>query len=278
MGSGIQHASALSQRHVKNLTERWLREAKIPSTLLTRLSGLATFATWIGKPHVVMSPSEYFPQALVGDIISEHGYRIWVGGNLNPLALIASARQFDVRLALFLCLQYHFGMSVRESIRFRPFEALVKDGSVIVIQDEDFVPRNVPYRTPEQRDIIEWALTMAIRSRGGHLRWPMHSLEQSERRFYRIMDERYGLNPRAVGLIADGPRPRRAKVTRKQRTNAAPPRVTTPGKKRDAATNDDRSGNAFRVETATVPCSPSTVSQQPADRSLPSGSESHPPQ
>ena len=206
MGYRLQHPKALGEGHVKALTERWQKEGLVANTLHTRIANLSAFATWIGKPGMVKRPCDYFPEAVVRRTSIAQENRAWAAHGVDPEAVIASALAIDEYLALHLALDHQFGFRVKESLEFRPADALMEGGAAILVYSgtKGGRPRIVPFETPEQRATFEWALRVAARRRDGRIRWPGLTYRQARRRFYYLLTEKMGVNKAAMGVTAHG--------------------------------------------------------------------------
>lgn len=206
MGYGLMKPDSLGERHVKLLAARWQKEGLVANTLHTRISNLSTFAEWIGKPGMVKRPKDYFPEEVASRTHIARENRAWVAHEVDPESVIAKARELDERFALYLSLQHHFGLRVKESLELRPAQALVGHGAAFEIYEgtKGGRLRHIPAETPEQREVFEWAKAVATGSRSGRIRWPECTFEQAQRRFYYLLGRKLRVNRRDLGVTAHG--------------------------------------------------------------------------
>ena len=206
MGHPLTKPGLLDESHIKLLAARWEKEGLAGSTLRTRISFLSTFADWIGKPGMVKSPKHYFTKEAVSRAYDARKNRVQPTLKVDPEIVIAKARELDERVALYLSLQYHFGLGVKESIELTPAQALVNNGTVILLYVwEGTLSRRslfLPIETPQQRETIEWAMSVAAKSRGGRIRPPGRTYRQEQHRFYVVLQRALGANRRELGMTA----------------------------------------------------------------------------
>lgn len=205
-GYRIQSPRALGERHIHVLTQHWREQGLAPATLQTRLSNLRAFCHWIDKPGLVKELAEYFPNGEAKRTTVAKSNRSWVARGVDAAGVIERARGIDERFAVCLSLQKNFGLRVKESIEFRPAHSLVEGGTAIEIYagTKGGRLRRIPIETPEQAEAFEWAREVAATSRSGRLRWPDCSWRKAQRRFYRLLGRRLGINKRAAGVTAHG--------------------------------------------------------------------------
>jgi integrase len=206
MGYRLLKPDSLGERHVKLLAARWQKEGLVANTLHTRISNLSTFAEWIGKPGMVKRPNDYFPEEVAKRTHIAKENRAWDAHNVDPQSVIARARELDERFALYLSLQHQFGLRVKESLEFRPLQALVGHGIAFEIYEgtKGNRLRHIPAETPEQREVFEWAKAVAASSRSGRIRWPDCTFKQAQTRFYYLLGRKLHVNRRELGVTAHG--------------------------------------------------------------------------
>lgn len=206
MGYRLQSVKSLGERHIRALVERWDAEGLSAGTLATRISYLSTFCTWIGKAGMVKDPTHYCDPARVKRVQVTTTDKSWQAQGLIPEDVIAQAREIDERMALYLTLQHDFGLRVKESIEFRPLNAIVDDGRSIELYDgtKGGRRRTVPIDTEEQRRTIAWALEVAKKTRGGRLRWPNKTWRQAQCHFYSLLRRKLKISRKDAGVTAHG--------------------------------------------------------------------------
>lgn len=206
MGSRLSTAKSLGERHIKLLVERWDAEDLAAGTLHTRLSYLSTFSSWIGKTGMAKRLIEYCAKERVDRHHATEVNKSWEAKGVDPKQIIEKAREIDARFALYLTLQFEFGLRVKESIEFRPAVSLSEDGKTLEIFEgtKGGRRRTVMIETEGQRAAMEWAIQMAKKSRSGRIRWPELTFKQASGRFYGLLRRRMGISRKKIGLTAHG--------------------------------------------------------------------------
>jgi integrase len=206
LGYRLASPQALATRHVEVLTRHWDQGGLCAGTLRTRISALRMFAVWIGKPGLVALPAAYFaPERIARRTVATRNLA-WEAHGVAPGAVIERAFACDERLALYLALQHVFGMRTKESIEFRPRQALQSDGASFVIYEgtKGGRPRVVSIETAAQRAVFDWALSAAALARGGRLRWDGYTWETARTRYYYLVREVLGVSKAVLGVTSHG--------------------------------------------------------------------------
>ena len=154
--TGFRHMNAhsLKPKHVEKLVERWLAEELSPGTIKNRMSALRWWAEKIGKENIVARSNAAYA---IPD-------RVYVSNVSKAKELdMDKLRQIpDLFIHISLCLQALFGLRREESIKIIP--AWADRGGSLVLKDswtKGGRQREIPIRTPEQRQLIDQAKALA---------------------------------------------------------------------------------------------------------------------
>lgn len=205
LGYKLRTPAGLSEKHLHALAAHWKQKGLAAQTINKRFSTLRVFAAWIGKQGLVGDLSEYFENR---EGVKRTGIattnRAWEASGVKIEALIEQATALDERFGLYLSLQHHFGLRVKESINLRPFHTDFGDIALEVSEgSKGGRPRLVPIETQVQREVVAWAKRVAAKSGSGRIRWPERSWIQAQRRFYHLM-EKIGATKAELGITAHG--------------------------------------------------------------------------
>lgn len=211
LGYRLQHPKNLSRRHLSRLAEHWKDKGLSPQTLNRRFSMLRVFCRWMGKREIVLDLKEYYPDPAIykRSAIAKESLS-WEAKKVDPLEQIERAKRLDERYGLYLSLQHHFGMRVKESIQFKPLLSWT-GGDLFELYEGTKGGRHrvQKIQTPEQRAVIEWAIEVAKRSPEGRVRWPGRSWSQAQEHF-KYLQKKMGLTRKEMGVTAHGLRHGRA--------------------------------------------------------------------
>lgn len=206
MGYRLPSPTAIKRKHLYALAKRWQEQGLATRTLHTRFSMLRVFCRWIGKGELVGDIGQYFGgrEALVRITAGEEN-KNWTAKGIDIQAFIEKAKVVDERLALYLALQHHFGLRVKESIELQPLRAIEDGAECLWVSHgtKGGLPRYVPVETAEQRAVLDWALRVARTARSKRLRWPRLTWTQAQARFYRTMKQ-LGATRDGLGITAHG--------------------------------------------------------------------------
>jgi site-specific recombinase XerC len=224
MGYRIASVASLGERHVKALVERWDAEGLVANTLHTRVSILKAFCAWIGKRGLVQDIDAYLPKERIARHVATTENKAWHAREVVPETVIADARARDPRFAICLELQYQLGLRVKESIEFKPAQALLPDGQTLEIYEgtKGGRIRRIALNTPEKRAAFEQARDIAALSKTGRVRWPGMTWLKARRHFYHLC-ECQGITRARLGVTAHGLRHGSAQREYRQITGLATP-------------------------------------------------------
>ena len=225
---------SLGNRHIKFLVSCWVKRELKPATIQTYLSYLSVFACWIGKHGLVMAPQWYVDDpALVTRSYVAKNDQSWCANDVEAVEVIAKIAEYDIHAAAQLDIQSAFGLRVKESVMFHPHEAVVPS-SVTGIENPVAAfyiqvargtkggrMRHVALDSEIKQAAIERARNLA-RSPGSHIGYPDHTLKQSMRRFYYVL-EKFGITRKQLGVTAHGLRHQYANDQFEALTGVAPP-------------------------------------------------------
>jgi len=207
LGYRLQYPKSLSMRHLDRLAAHWREKGLSPQTLNRRFSMLRVFCGWIGKRGIVRDLCEYYPDDPA--VYKRSGIAkknlAWQANNVDPLAEIEKAKGIDERLALFLSIQHHFAVRVKESIHLRPLHSTTDEHDVLEVFEgtKGGRPRLIRIETKEQREVVEWAKRVAMQNRNGTIRWPNRNWKQAQDHFYYLM-KKMGITRKDKGVTAHG--------------------------------------------------------------------------
>ncbi len=161
---GYRHLSPgnFRRKHLDALVSRWLEKGLAVVTIKGRLSTVRWLAARIGKPNLVPRTN-----AELGVPERSHGAKQSKAFRLTP-ELLERVPSPHVRLSL--ALEEKFGMRREEATKIRPHEA--DKGDRLVLQGswcKGRRRREIPIRTPEQRDLVERARELARTTPEGSL-------------------------------------------------------------------------------------------------------------
>jgi hypothetical protein len=154
MGFRHMDAHSLKPKHVEKLVERWLGEKLSPGTVKNRMTALRWWAEKVGKQNVITRTNAAYG---IPD-------RVYVTNVSKATDLVAQQLE-NIRTACIrvsLQLQAAFGLRREESIKIVPSWA--DRGSSLTLKDswtKGGRQREIPIRTPEQRQLIDEAKAVA---------------------------------------------------------------------------------------------------------------------
>ncbi len=225
LGFRIKKLESLAAKHVDALMAYWHANNLSASMLHTRRSMLSVLCNWMGKENVVKNLTDYLPAEAVRRSTVATQSKTWESNGVDPLEIIELAKQVDERFAVMLALQCHFGLRVKESIEFRPANALIDGGEAIEIHEgtKGGKPRRIPVDTPERLAVMSWARSVAITGNTKRLRWTDCTWKQAQSRFYHFIRNRLGISKKLMGVTAHGLRHGYANVFYRDETGCATP-------------------------------------------------------
>ncbi|PKO71529.1 MAG: hypothetical protein CVU20_06615 [Betaproteobacteria bacterium HGW-Betaproteobacteria-14] len=231
IGFRLKRPGALGDRHIQALATRWYEEGLVVASWHNRISILRTFSEWIQKPGMVRDVQDYFQGIDTTRVTAAQTNRAWQPNGVMPEDVIEQARQLDERLALYLELQFEFGLRVKESIEMRPAHCLVESGKAIEIYEgtKGGRLRRVDILNDDQRRVFDMARDVAARTRSGRLRWNDLTWRQAQRRFYYQMNK-LGITRKQLGITAHGLRHGYAQDRYRDLTGQPPPLMVGEGK------------------------------------------------
>jgi hypothetical protein len=183
---GYRHMSAqsLKPKHAEQLAQRWLAEGLSAGTIKNRMTALRWWAEKIGKDNVIARTNDAYgiPERVYVTNISK-GKEL----DMDNLQQIP-----DPFVRISLALQALFGLRREESIKLIP--ALADQGDRLTLKSswtKGGRPRQVPIRTPEQRQLIDAAKALA---RQGSLIRPDYRRYRDYLKHFRNVCERAGIH------------------------------------------------------------------------------------
>lgn len=209
----------LGGRHIEAMVSRWVSQGRSTATIHNYLSFLRTYATWIGKPGMVLPPKHYVgaesPHAHRHQVATKD--KSWTAADVDISDVIRRIAEFDPWVALQLELCAKLGMRPKEARHFRPHGAIIpreqgvgRDAQAFA-QVQSFVrvahgtkggrPRDVPLVSPAQRELIE--RLQALVPSGMFVGRPGLSAKQSQNRFYYVLRV-FGVTQADLGVVAHG--------------------------------------------------------------------------
>lgn len=195
-----------------------LSQPHSPAYIQQQLSFLRVFATWIGKPGLVKTPTSYVTDpALVKRCGVAQRDHSWRGAGVDVKAVIEHVASIDAHVALQLEVVLAFGLRRKEAVMFRPGLAEVPAYALPANAGDDqrYVAflrvkrgskggrlRYVAIRTDFQRAVLERALACAG-SASGHIGIPGLSLKQALDRYSYVL-RKAGVTKKMLGVTGHG--------------------------------------------------------------------------
>ncbi len=173
----------IKPKHIAALVERWKGEELSTGTLKNRLAHLRWLAEKIGKQNIVARSNDFYGIADRVYVTNVSKARELTSEQLNKIT--------DPYCAMSLQLQAAFGLRREESLKIRPGWA--DRGGLLHLKAswcKGGRPREIPVRTPEQRQLIDAAKVLA---NGGSLIPSQLSYKEHLRRF-RTQCDRAGIH------------------------------------------------------------------------------------
>jgi len=205
-GYKLHKMESLQAKHLRFLMTHWHTEGVVAKTLHTWLAMINHALESMGKHNLVQRIHEYLPADEVRRTGIAKESKAWDAHGIEPVEVIKLASEMDERLGCMLAMQFFFGMRVKESIEFRPANAVVNGGKTIEIHEgtKGGKPRSIPVETEAQREIIEWVRSVAAKGNTKRLRWTDCSWKQAQSRFYYFVRKRLGISLKSVGVTPHG--------------------------------------------------------------------------
>ncbi len=183
-----------------------------------QLSFLRVFASWIGKPGMVLAAERYVADpALVSRTYTASTDKSWAGNHVSADEAIAAVARIDEHVATQLNLMLHFGLRRKEAVMFCPHAALVPAHAIPASHpvSDQYVAflrvkrgtkggrlRFTAVRTDGQRRALELALRLAPYP-SSHVGRPGLTLKQSLDRFDNVM-RKAGISMKRLGVTPHG--------------------------------------------------------------------------
>lgn len=204
-GFRLESLSALREKHIEALMERWDRDGLSPSMLHTRLSVLRTLCKWLGKEDVVKDLAHYLPVERTRRTGVATRNLAWEAKGIDLEVALSAASQIDERFGVMLALQRHFGLRSREAIEFQPGASITDGGTQVLVfaGTKGGRPRLVPIETDKQREVMARVTKLVSQSRTGKVRWPDCNYRQARNRYYNWM-KRLGATKAGMGVTGHG--------------------------------------------------------------------------
>ena len=184
MGFRHMNAHSLKPKHVEKLVERWLAEELSPGTIKNRMSALRWWAEKTGKENIIARTNAAYG---IPD-------RVYVT-NISKAKELVMDQLKQIRtdcIRISLRLQAAFGLRRAESIKIVPKWA--DRGDRLVLKDswtKGGREREIPVRTPEQRQLIDEAKVLA---KGKSLVAPGYTTYRDYLKHFRYESERIGIH------------------------------------------------------------------------------------
>jgi len=222
LGYKIRNPYCLGGRHIRVLVQDWTavqprarRRTLSPSMVQTELSHLRTFASWIGKPGLVLPAESYVDDpARVTRRSAATADKSWPAHGVDPDRVIEDIAVHDPWVGAQLRLARAFGLRIKEAVMIQP--RLAEWPVVDVGDPSGFVGgalevtrgtkggrlRRVPIDTPAKRTALDAAKAL-LRSDSQYLANPARSLIQNLDRLTNVM-KKFGVTRKALGVTPHG--------------------------------------------------------------------------
>ena len=149
-------ADSLKPKHVEALTQHWLAEELAIATIKNRMSALRWWAMKVNRQNVIARTNDHYGIPNRQFVTNESKAKTVTADVLDKV------RDTHVRMSLEL--QQAFGLRREEAIKFIPSYA--DRGDTLVLKDtwtKGGKAREIPIRTPTQREILDRAHELAGR-------------------------------------------------------------------------------------------------------------------
>lgn len=177
LGYRRMQAKSLKPKHIQALVERWQDQEMSTGTLKNRMSALRWWAHKIGKDNVVARDNSHY--GIASRELTSHVSRA------KEITETSLAKIQDPYVRLALQLQQVFGLRREEAIKFSPSYA--DRGDRLVLKPtwtKGGRAREVPIRTPEQREVLNQAHQLA--GKGSLIPAHLRYVEQLRRYEYQV--------------------------------------------------------------------------------------------
>ncbi len=193
----------LGNRQIAFMVRRWVARGLEPGTIQLYLSYLRTFATWIGRPGMVLQADKYIadPRRIERSYAAAAD-KSWSAHGVIPDAKIAEVSAFDRYVGCQLLMALRFNMRVKEAVMCMPHAAEVDGRLEIKRGTKGGRQRFVPIDTPGKRAALEAARRL-VADRNANLGRPGRTLEQNLERFRYVM-RKFGIIKANLGVTAHG--------------------------------------------------------------------------
>ena len=206
LGYRLQDPTALKPKHLHAIGMYWMQRGLAPKTVHGLFSNLREFCRWIGKAGMVQDVGTYCGgRAHLVRHVAAVEDRSWEGNGLSVEEVLAKARELDLRLAVMLRLQRHFGLRVKESIEFRPWRATAYGDTHLYVTDGTKGGRHrmIPVRDDIQREVLRAAKEIVGSRLSAQLRWPEMTWKQAQSHYYYLM-QGLGITRERLGVSSHG--------------------------------------------------------------------------
>lgn len=202
LGFRIEDVRGFRGRHMQALAEKWVADGVKPSVVQNRISIFRLFAVWIGKSGMIQASVHYVsdPKSVTRSSIVTCD-KSWSARGIDPVAVMDHAREIEPWVAMALCLQWVFGLRMRESLVFHPW--LGDLGQVVDINrgTKSGRQRTDPIIEPRQRLILDQAKAF-VAGKDASIAPAALSLKKARNRFYTVL-RKVGVTKKN-GLTAHG--------------------------------------------------------------------------
>jgi integrase len=222
LGYKIRNPYCLGGRHVRALMDDWTspqpraRDATLsPAMIQSELSHLRTFATWIGKPGLVLPAEAYVANpALVRRHQAATRDQSWRGNDIDADRLIERIAAHDPWVGAELRLARAFGLRVKEAVMLQPRLAELDPEQAskasgwtgahleVLRGTKGGRLREIPIDTPDKRAALDAAQAL-VRLDAQYLADPERTLVQNLNRLRNVM-KKFGVTQKALGVTPHG--------------------------------------------------------------------------
>lgn len=221
----IRNLDELSPKIVKHVFHKLEKAGGSASWLANVNTTVRRFGIWIGKPDLCPQIAKLV--AWEGSAERQYSVTVskdWENLNADVEQIIAMVGIDCEVTSLQLTLARHFGLRVQEVLMLKPHAAEHQPGFLHLTDGtKGGRPRLIPIETPEQRQAVDDAKTIAANHpKGLVMAKPHHTLHQAIRYFYRQM-EKVGVTRHVRGISAHGLRHGYACRAYQQLTGELPP-------------------------------------------------------
>ena len=207
LGYKLDNPRNLREKHFIALLNHWIEIKLAASTIQGKTTVFRVFCTWIGRPGMIKSLSEYdIDINLVKRSQIAQVDKSWEGNGVSFQDVLKQIDAYDERAGAQLRVIKAFGLRREEAVCLQPIRAmkLGEDRQSIFVEKgtKNGLKRYVPIDNDEKREALEFACKIA-KVTDGHIGWNDKTLEQAVKKLANIM-AKFGITKNELGVTLQG--------------------------------------------------------------------------